>query len=715
MLKLLLVLFLALGAVTAQAQQPTPPASGGPTPREAQRLIDLLQDPQQRARLIENLEAIVKAAPAAPEKPAAAPAMSLAPDSLGAQLVAGVSGWPSRLAGAAADTVQAVTDFPLLWNWARGIAADPVARMAALTALWQLALVVIGALFLEWLTRMALAGPVAALAVRTPIDDDGAVDGSWHLLRRLPFALAWLALDLIPIAVFWGAGSLFAGLVPIGVTRFAVLIVLNAYAAWRAIIAVGAMLASPASGRLRLVRVGDDAARYLMRWLRLVTTVAAVGGALASLALLFGLNPGAYDTLMRLVALIVAVLLTILVLRTRQRVAARLRAPPNVAGGVAPWRNRLAGGWHYLAIVAIIAGWIVWEAGLRQGLGGLRVLLGTAALLIAARLAAIVLLGMLDRATRLSPALSQRLPGAAARAARYNTPSRIVVNALVIIATAILLLQLWGADAFLWFEPGHLGGRVAAALITVVVAAIAAIVVWEGANAALERRLARLSGAGSAADSARLQTLLPMLRAALLGTILAVVGLTALSQIGVAIGPLLAGAGVIGIAIGFGAQKLIQDVITGMFVLFENAIQIGDWVTVAGLSGTVERLSVRNIWLRGYDGAVHIVPFSAVTSITNTNRGLGNAAVTVTVAYGEDIERVAELLRMIGGEMRGDAEFAPLISGDVELWIDAVKASGVTHAGLIPCTAAGRWPVQREFNRRLVARFKELGIELGTG
>jgi len=122
--------------------------------------------------------------------------------------------------------------------------------------------------------------------------------------------------------------------------------------------------------------------------------------------------------------------------------------------------------------------------------------------------------------------------------------------------------------------------------------------------------------------------------------------------------------------VGFGAQKLVQDVITGMFVLFENAIQIGDWVTVAGLSGNVERLSVRNIWRAATTGAVHIVPFSAVTSITNTNRGLGNAAVSVTVANKEDSDRVAEVLRGIAAEMRGDPAFAPSMLGDLTVWVD---------------------------------------------
>ena len=143
-----------------------------------------------------------------------------------------------------------------------------------------------------------------------------------------------------------------------------------------------------------------------------------------------------------------------------------------------------------------------------------------------------------------------------------------------------------------------------------------------------------------------------MLRAALFVTIAAIVGLTALSEIGVNIAPLLAGAGIVGVAIGFGSQKLVQDVVTGMFVLFENAIQVGDWVTVAGLSGKIERLSVRTIWLRGGDGALQIVPFSSVGTITNTNRGLGTAAVSVTIAYGEDSDRAADAMRGIAA---GDA------------------------------------------------------------
>jgi small-conductance mechanosensitive channel len=542
-------------------------------------------------------------------------------------------------------------------------------------------------------------------------------------LGRLPLSLrtprtasaASLALDLVPVGVFWGAGSLLAGFTPAPLPRFAILVVVNAYAAYRMVMAFGRMLVSPATGRLRLLEIGDAKAEYLILWLRRITSVAVFGGALSSLASLLGLDDAANETLMRIVALIVAVLLGILVLRARRSVAQRLRAPPEAQGGVARWRNWLAGAWHYLALIVITAGWMLWAAGIRHGLGGLRLVVGTVALLVAARLAAIVVLGMLDRAARFSPELTQRLPGAASRAARYHAPARLMLLGLIVAATAIMVLQLWGVGAFRWFEADRIGGRLVSALLTIAVAAVAAIIVWEAANAALERRLSRLSEAGPAAHSARLRTLLPLLRATLLSAILLIIGLTALSEIGVNIAPLLAGAGVVGIAVGFGAQKLVQDVITGMFVLFENAIQIGDLVTVAGLTGNVERLSVRNIWLRSTDGAVHIVPFSAVTSITNTNRGLGNAALSVTVAYKEDSDRVAEVLKGIAAEMQGDPVFAPLMLGELSLWVESVKASGVTLAGLIACTDAGRWPVQREFNRRLQKRFQELGIELSNG
>ena len=186
-----------------------------------------------------------------------------------------------------------------------------------------------------------------------------------------------------------------------------------------------------------------------------------------------------------------------------------------------------------------------------------------------------------------------------------------------------------------------------------------------------------------------------------------------LSEIGVNIAPLLAGAGIVGVAIGFGSQKLVQDLITGIFLLLENAMQVGDSVTVSGLSGTVEALTVRTIRLRATDGSVHLIPFSAVTSVTNVNRGLGNASVSVVVNYEEDTDRVSAELNAVAEAMRAEPAFSAMMLSDLQLWgVDKVDGGGVTVSGQVVCTDSGRWPVQREFNRRMKQRFQELGIRI---
>jgi small-conductance mechanosensitive channel len=279
---------------------------------------------------------------------------------------------------------------------------------------------------------------------------------------------------------------------------------------------------------------------------------------------------------------------------------------------------------------------------------------------------------------------------------------------------AVILLQLWGVHALAWFGPGKVGQHLVSALITIALAAAFAIVVWESVNAALDREIGRLHEF-EPARSARLRTLLPVARTALLITIVVIIGTTALSEIGVNIAPLLAGAGIVGVAVGFGSQTLVHDIITGMFILIENTIQVGDGVTAAGLTGKVEDLSIRTLRLRAADGALHIIPFSSVVTITNTNRGIGNATISVTVAPDQDIDRAAAALSEIGAELRKDETFAPMILGDFDLYgVDAVTATAVTITGKIPCTVSGRLPVQREFNRRMVQRFAKEHIALAA-
>jgi small-conductance mechanosensitive channel len=377
-------------------------------------------------------------------------------------------------------------------------------------------------------------------------------------------------------------------------------------------------------------------------------------------------------------------------------------------------RNALASVWHWIALFFIVAIWLVWAVEIPDGFTRLlHFFIVTALLLIGARLTMILLEGSLDRVLTVPPETAARYPGLEARLRLYHPAISALLRAVLYVLCVLALLQLYGFGAFTWFGESELGHRVVSALGTIVVTLLLAFAAWEAANAAIQRHLAKLAKDQQLARSARLRTLLPLMRSALVITIVVVAGMMVLSEIGINIAPLLAGAGIIGVAIGFGSQKLVQDLITGIFLLLENAMQVGDNVTVSGLSGTVENLSVRTIRLRAGDGSVHIIPFSAVTTVTNVNRGLGNAPVSVTVDYAEDTDRVAAVLAEIVSGMRAEPDFASKMLSDLQLWgVDKVDGAEATIVGQVVCTDSGRWSVQREFNRRMKQRFQELGIRL---
>jgi small-conductance mechanosensitive channel len=277
----------------------------------------------------------------------------------------------------------------------------------------------------------------------------------------------------------------------------------------------------------------------------------------------------------------------------------------------------------------------------------------------------------------------------------------------------LFLLESWGLEAFAWFGQGKLGNRLVSSLVSIALTITLALVIWEGINAAIQRHLERLSRDAKVAQSARVRTLLPMLRTALLAVILIFVTLSTLSELGVNVAPLIAGAGVIGIAVGFGSQKLVQDVITGIFLLFEDAVAVGDVVQLGGLSGVVEQLSIRSIKLRAVDGSLHIIPFSAVTSVTNQTRDFAFAVIDVSIDYSEDTDRVAEVLRGIAAEMRQDSRWRPVIRDDLDVMgVDKLGDSGVIMRVRLKTDPAQRWAVAREMNRRIKRRFDELGIDI---
>lgn len=186
-----------------------------------------------------------------------------------------------------------------------------------------------------------------------------------------------------------------------------------------------------------------------------------------------------------------------------------------------------------------------------------------------------------------------------------------------------------------------------------------------------------------------------------------------LSELGVSIAPILASAGIAGLAIGFGAQSLVKDYFTGFFLLLENQVHQGDVVEVAGLGGLVEEVTLRHIRLRDYEGSVHFIPNGSITTVTNRSRGYAYALVDIGVAYRENIEAVFDVIREVAAEMRTDETLGPLILDDLDLaGVDAWADSAVTIRFRIKVQPLQQWTVKRAFLLRLKKEFDRFGIEI---
>lgn len=770
----LLVALLAL-ADGARAQTPAQKPNAVPaiTADQARVALDVLNDPKKRAAFAATLDAIVKAQPppAAPSStplssptPSPAPAtaqparetptdglsLPLEPNSLGAQVLMGASDFINRAGHQAMDALRTVQSLPLLYGWAVVMATNPMARDVLTDIAWRVALALLCAFTVEYLLRRALRRPMSRLNGGTPMPTPTGVappppaveamteltDGPSKaqaelaearaelgdleppplpqrlhqaaprsILKRLPHLLARLVLELAPAVGMAIVGHLIAGSSLGGQTasRLVILAVVDASVVCTALLSLA-----------RLVLASSPNAPAIMPWVRRFVLIAVIGYMIGEVGLLLGLSVVAHDALQKTVGLILHLLAVALVLRNRRGVRRWLCAAPEAKGGIATLRNRFAAIWHWAALFALGASWLLWVAEMEQGYATLLRYAGlTVLLIVGARLALAGITRFLDRSMRVHPATAERYPGLEPRLRAYFPVALTVARTAIYLLAAFALMQLYGLGAFTWLFGSFLGQRVVSAVGTLTVTIVLAFAVWEGVNAAFQRHLAVLQREAQIARSARLRTLFPLLRTTLLVTIVVVAGLMILSEIGVNIAPLLAGAGIVGVAIGFGSQKLVQDLITGIFLLLENAMQVGDTVTVSGLTGTVEALSVRTIHLRAGDGSVHIIPFSAVTSVTNLNRGLGNAAISVTVSYDEDTDKVSEAMQAIVVEMREDPAFTTKMLSDLHLWgIDKIDGTAVTIAGQVVCTDTGRWSVQREFNRRMKLRFQETGIKL---
>jgi small-conductance mechanosensitive channel len=269
-------------------------------------------------------------------------------------------------------------------------------------------------------------------------------------------------------------------------------------------------------------------------------------------------------------------------------------------------------------------------------------------------------------------------------------------------------LRVWGLSLIRFTEgDGH---DISVKLLGLAATLIIAWLVWILADTGIHHALTR-SRKGLA--NARAQTMMPLIRNVLFIAIAVIAAIVALANMGMNVTPLLAGAGVIGLAIGFGAQSLVADLITGLFIIIEDSLAIDDYVDLGGHLGTVEGLTIRTVRLRDIDGIVHTIPFSEIKSIKNYSREFGYAIFRIAIPHNIDIDDAIKLIRDVGQKMRGDPLQKRNIWSPLELQgVESFEQGTAILRARFKTAPIKQWEVSRAFNLALKRQLDEAGLDL---
>ncbi|MEM7317971.1 MAG: mechanosensitive ion channel domain-containing protein [Pseudomonadota bacterium] len=292
------------------------------------------------------------------------------------------------------------------------------------------------------------------------------------------------------------------------------------------------------------------------------------------------------------------------------------------------------------------------------------------------------------------------------RAARFV----FLMSAVVLLSTA------WGVNVFELSEDGSVLGRVLEVLVDSIVALLLADLVWTWAKTVIDKRVADYEppeDGQAPGPEARMITLLPLLRTILMVTLLVMVALSVLSAAGVNIAPILAGAGILGIAIGFGTQSLVRDVVAGIFFLIDDAFRLGEYIEVGDLMGTVESISIRSMRIRHHRGKVHTVPYGELKSLTNHSRDWVIMKLEFRVPFDTDLQLVKKLVKKVGAELAANEHYGPSI-------LSTLKSQGVRRmeefnmvVGVKFMTRPGeQWTVRRDAYQKVRDIFEANGIRM---
>lgn len=731
---LVVALFLTLAPFAAQAQSlftgggssdaettETTPEAEAKAPLDT--LLEVLKDDDARSALIADLEKSLDASgdPAGDENPAIE-TITEAADAEGVSVGRQIALITQQIGQ---DTVSTLTSF---WNgFERGGKVFSGLSGAELTVLLEAIPGLLAVIAITVALFVVLRYLARGLYARM-----GRTAEHVGLFRSIGLFLGSNLLDAFIVVVAWAAGYLITILAvgEVGQIGIRQSMYLNAFLLVEMTKVVIRSFLSPVASGLRLVPVGDKAAAALTRYLSIVVSVLGYGQLLVVPIVNQSVNTAAGAGVSALLSVLVLLYFVYIVLRRRKAVTRWLQSeadpseaqaaegvdPATIAearrGFIARTLHGLAGIWHWFALAYIAVMFIVVmtqpaEVTLNAIVGSGKIL---AAIIIAALLSG-WLAQAVHRGISLPEDVNAKLPLLERRINTFVPRAFSALRLFLLVCVLFFTLDVIGTiDMRSWLE-GQVGLAVTKALISVGLILTVAFGIWLALTSFVDYKLNPEYGA---VPTSRETTLLTLLRNAATITLIILTLMFVLSEIGLDIGPLLASAGVLGLAIGFGAQKMVQDIITGVFIQFENVINVGDVITVGGTTGTVEKLSVRSVSLRDVQGAFHMIPFSTVDVVSNYMRGFSYTVCDMGIAYRENVEEAKQaMFDAFDRMMENETEIANSIMGELEWFgVQSLGDSAVVLRVRIKTDPGKQWGIGRMYNGYLKTVFDERGIEI---
>ena len=535
----------------------------------------------------------------------------------------------------------------------------------------------------------------------------------WYM--RLAGALAAAAIDVGSVVLAWTLGNVLALSVTgtpgsMGINQS---LLLNAFLLVELSKVVLRAVLQPRFETLRLVPVSDSNAAYWSFWLGRIVSLLGYTFMLVSPVIAANLSAGIAAAVQVLVMATAVTIGIVIVLQCKDGVRAWLgRMAEKRSAGAAQGLLLIGRIWHVVAIGYLVALLIVWFANPDRALPFmLGATVQTAIAILVGMLVVMFISRFVDAGLHLPKDISQKLPLLEKRLHAFVPRVMGIVRWIVIAGVVLAVAQAWALFDFVgWISSDH-GQQVAVSVISAALIVLVCIALHVAVASWVEYRLN--DNAGVVATN-REKTLLNLFKNAFTIALVVFGLMLALAQIGVNIAPLLAGAGVLGLAIGFGAQKLVQDIITGIFIQFENVMNEGDVVEAAGKAGVVEKLTIRSVTIRDMTGTVHLIPFSSVDQVSNMVRGFSFYVAEIEVAYDSDIETVKQALRDAFALVM-ESEHKDVILDELDLQgLIAITPASMTLRARIKTIAGKQWGAGRYFSELVMRLFAERGIQVPT-